>query len=105
MIEKKIGKKIKRLNINNGLEFCLRKFDKFFKDKGIVRGHTIRHMISNAGLRKEFWAKVVSITWYLVNISLLTVIECKTPKEVCFGTSMDYSRLRIFSFLPYAHVN
>lgn len=78
MIKKQIDKKIKRLRTDNGFEFCLREFDKFCKDEGIVRYRTVRHMsqqndvaermsktlleraccmLSNVGLGIEFWIK------------------------------------------------
>lgn len=40
-------------------------------------------MFSNARLGNEFWVKVVSIAFYLVNKYPSTVIEYKVPKEVC----------------------
>jgi len=44
-----------------------------------------RSMISNANLQKELWAKVVSTTCYLVNISPSVAINCKIPEEVWSG--------------------
>ncbi|KAG9446280.1 hypothetical protein H6P81_012408 [Aristolochia fimbriata] len=126
MIEKQTGKQIKRLRIDNGLEFCSREFDKFCEDEGIVRHRTVRHtpqqngvaermnrtllerarcMLSNAGLGKEFWAEATSMTCYLVNRSPSTTIECKTPEEVWSGTPADYSDLKIFGCPAYMHVN
>lgn len=43
LIKKQTSKKIKRLRANNGLEFRLGQFDKFRKNKGIARNHTIRN--------------------------------------------------------------
>ena len=42
LIEKQIGKKIKRFRTNNGLEYCLGEFDEFCKNDEIVRHRTIR---------------------------------------------------------------
>ena len=39
LIEIQIGKKIKRLQTNNGLEFCGSEFNKSCKAEGIVRHH------------------------------------------------------------------
>ena len=36
----------------------------------------------NVSLLKEFWAKVVNTTVYLVNRSPSTAIDLKTPQEV-----------------------
>lgn len=40
-----------------------------------------------------------------MNRSPLIGFECKTPEEVWSNTSTDYSRLRIFGCLAYAHAN
>ncbi len=40
MIEKQTKKKVKRLKIDNGLEFCNHEFDSFCSNKGIVRHRT-----------------------------------------------------------------
>lgn len=87
LIENQVGKKIKRLRTDNGLEFCSKEFDRFCKDEGIARHHTVRHtpqqngvakrmnktllervrcVLSNAGLSRGFWVNTVC---YLVNNS------------------------------------
>ena len=43
MIEKEIGKHVKHLCTDNGLEFCSQEFNVLCKLKGIVRHHTVRH--------------------------------------------------------------
>nr|GEW86692.1 retrotransposon protein, putative, Ty1-copia subclass [Tanacetum cinerariifolium] len=40
MVEKRIGKQVKTLRTDNGLEFCNTPFDNFCKKEGIVRHHT-----------------------------------------------------------------
>ena len=88
VIEKQTEKKIKRLRIDNGLEFYSLEFEEFCKKKGIVRHKTVRHtpqqngiakwmnrtllerawcMLSNAGLAKSFWMEAISMVSYLVN--------------------------------------
>ncbi|KAK3031951.1 hypothetical protein RJ639_037112 [Escallonia herrerae] len=42
----------------------------------------VRHMLSNAGLSKEFWAEVINTATYLVNRSPPATIDCKTPEKV-----------------------
>ena len=56
-------------------------------------------------LPKEFWVEVVNTVSYLVNRSPSTTIDFKTPQEVWYDTSFDYSSLRIFDCPTYAHVN
>ena len=62
-------------------------------------------MFSNAGLSKDFSAKAVSTTCFLVNRSPSTEIEFKTLEEVWSGKPADYSNLRIFGCLAYMHVS
>ena len=62
-------------------------------------------MLSNAGLSKDFWVEAVSTTCFLVNRSLSTAIEFKTPKEVWSGKPADYLNLRIFGCPAYMHVS
>lgn len=126
MIENRTGKRVKRLRIDNSLEFYSGEFNEFCKNQGITRHHTIKGtpqqnvvakrmnrtllekahcMLFIAGLPKKFWAEAVNTTCYLVNRSPSTAIECKKPEEVWSGKSIDYSCLRIFCCPAYAHVN
>lgn len=103
MVEKRTGKVVKTLRIDNGLEFCNKDFDEFCRKEGIVRHRTVRHtpqqngvaermnqtlvqrarcMRIDAGLSKKFWAEAVNTAAYLVNRSPSTAIDFKTPQEV-----------------------
>lgn len=64
-----------------------------------------RCMLSHSGLSKLFWAKVVNTVCYLVNRSLPTTINYKTPFEVWLGTSTNYTHLKVFGCPAYVHVN
>ncbi|KAJ9563977.1 LOW QUALITY PROTEIN: hypothetical protein OSB04_009137 [Centaurea solstitialis] len=126
LIENQVGKKIKRLRTDNGLEFCSGEFDRFCKDEGIARHRTVRHtpqqngvtermnrtllervrcVLSNAGLSRSFWAEALNTVCYLVNRSPATAIDCKTPFEVWSGKPADYTGLRVFGCPSYYHVN
>lgn len=61
--------------------------------------------IFQCDLGKEFWAKSVATTYYLVNRSPTTSIECKTLEEVWSCKMVDYSRLRVFGYPAYVHMN
>ncbi|KAJ9541754.1 hypothetical protein OSB04_028260 [Centaurea solstitialis] len=125
LIENQVGKKIKQLRTDNGLEFCSGEFDRFCKDEGIARHRTVRHtpqqngvaermnrtllervrcVLSNAGLSRGFWAKALNTVCYLVNRSPATAIDCKTPFEVWSGKPADYTGLRVFGCPSYYHV-
>lgn len=126
LIENQVGKKIKRLRTDNGLEFCSNEFDRFCKDEGIARHHTVRHtpqqngvaermnktllervrcVLSNAGLTKGFWAEALNTVCYLINRTPATAIDCKTPIEVWSGKPADYSDLKVFGCPSYYHVS
>lgn len=63
----------------------------------------IRCMILNEVLPKKFWGEALSTTCYLMNWCSSSVIGFKTPMELWSGTSSDYSSLRVFNCLEYAH--
>ena len=125
-MENQIGKKIKRLRTDNGLEFCSSEFDQFCKDTGIARHHTVRHtlqqngvaermnqtlperarcMLSNAKLDRRFWAAAVTTACYLINQGPHTCIDCKAPYEGWSGKSAYYSGVRVFCCTVYYHVS
>ncbi|KAG8492439.1 hypothetical protein CXB51_009727 [Gossypium anomalum] len=123
---RKMGKQIKYLRTDNGLEFCSDEFNRLCKSEGIVRHLTVRHtpqqngvaermnrtiiekvrcMLSNANLPKSFWVEAASTACFLINRSLSVAIEKKTPQEVWSGNPANYSDLKIFGCPAYAHVN
>jgi len=64
-----------------------------------------RCMLSNVGLTRTFWAEAVNTICYLINHGPPTGINLKTPYELWYGKSVDYSNLRVFSCTVYYHVN
>ncbi|KAG8486938.1 hypothetical protein CXB51_020500 [Gossypium anomalum] len=50
MIEKQMGKRIKYLRVDNGLEFCSDEFNRLCKLEGIVRHLTVRHTLQQNGV-------------------------------------------------------
>ena len=64
-------------------------------------------MVSNAGLwhHRDFQAELVSTASYLVNCSLCSSIDFKSPEEVWSGNPIECSILRIFGCHACAHVN
>ena len=58
----------------------------------------------NAGLEKKFWAKVVSMSYYLTNSSPRASLDGKVAEEVWTGNKVDYSRLKVFGCPAYAHI-
>lgn len=122
LVENQTAKKVKRLQTDNGLEFCSSEFNQICKYQGIARHHTVKYtpqqngvaewmnqtllekarcMLSNVGLARRFWAEAVTTACYQFNRSPYTGIDCKTPHEVWTGRSADYSNLRVFGCTAY----
>lgn len=62
-------------------------------------------MLSQSNLVYDFWAKAINMAFYLVNRSLSTAIEMKTPIKVWSGIPGDYSIVMIFGYPAYIYVN
>ena len=60
-------------------------------------------MLLGAELPKSFWAETVTTAAYLINRCPSTAIDFKTPMEVWSGKPADYSSLKVFGALAYAH--
>ena len=58
----------------------------------------------NVGLEKKFWAEEVSMPCYLTNRSPKASLDEKVTKELWTYNEVDYSRLRVFGCLAYAHI-
>ena len=125
LIENQTGTKLKVLRTDNGLEFVSEQFNEFCRNKGIKRHRTVaytpqqnglaermnrtllermRCMLLGAGLPKSFWGEAVSTAAYLINRCPSTGIDLKTPMEVWCGMPTDYSNLKVFGALAFAHV-
>ena len=110
------------------MEFCDGEFEEFCAKAGIARHKTLPHkpqrngvaermnrtllerarcMISNAELwsRRYLWTEAVSTAAYIVNRSLHSSIDFKIPEEVWSGTIVDYSFLKVYGCIAYAHIN
>ncbi|KAH9717203.1 hypothetical protein KPL71_021739 [Citrus sinensis] len=113
LVETQTNLKVKILITDNGLEFCNKEFGDFCERHGIMRHKTrmnitlmdkVRCMLLYSKLPKSLWAEALNTTCYFVNRSPSTTIECKTPIELWSGRVADYSKLRIFGCVAYAHV-
>ncbi|KAH9681147.1 hypothetical protein KPL71_026853 [Citrus sinensis] len=125
LMENQIGRKIKRLRTDNGLEYCSNEFDEFCKRLGIARQKTVRYtpqqnglaermnktliekvryMLLSSNLSKYFWAEAVVTAAYLINRSPSSALEFKTPQEVWSGKPPDLSNLKVFGCPAYAHI-
>ncbi|WVZ12067.1 hypothetical protein V8G54_016597 [Vigna mungo] len=124
-IENQLGCRLKCLRTDNGLEFVSEEFNGFCKEKGIRRHRTVvgtpqqnglaermnrtilervRCMLLGSGLSKAFWGEAANTAVYLINRSPSSALNFKTPMEVWSGRPTDYSHLRVFGSLAFAHV-
>ncbi|WVZ02051.1 hypothetical protein V8G54_022857 [Vigna mungo] len=124
-IENQLGCRLKCLRTDNGLEFISEEFNGFCTEKGIRRHKTVvgtpqqnglaermnrtilervRCMLLGSGLSKAFWGEAANTAVYLINRSPSSALNFKTPMEVWSGRPADYSHLRVFGSLAFAHV-
>jgi transposase InsO family protein len=128
-VETQSGKKVKALNVrvgylrsDNGGEYTFKKFGRYCKEEGIMPHLTrvyipqqnaiaeqvnqmvlekVWSILSQSGLPHEFWAEVVNIAVYLVNLSPSSATNFLTPFEMRHKRMADYSRLRVFGCNAY----
>lgn len=100
MVENQTEKKIKKLRIENGLEYCVDVFNELCSREWRHRHHIVVHtpqqnslaerfnrtilervrrMLLHAKLSYSFWANGVKIACYLINRCPSTTIDLKTP--------------------------
>jgi len=65
---------------------------------------TTRCMLSQAGLSKNFWDKLVNMAYYLVNRSPSIILELKIHMSYGLVSLNDYSKLSVFDCFTYAYV-
>ena len=120
MVETQFASKIKKIRINNGLEFCL---TQFYASKGIVhqtscvetpqqnaiveRKHQsilniARSLLFQGNLPKSFWSFAILHAVFLLNRLPTTALNNSTPYEKLFSKLLDISFLKVFGFLAFA---
>lgn len=124
LTENKSGYKVKHLRTDNGLEYLSKEFKGLCTQRGITSHLKVpgtpqqngvaermnrtllesETLILNAGPPKTFWGEALATTTYLVSRCPSSVINFKTPVELWSESSADYSNLRIYGCLAYAHV-
>ncbi|KAH9779667.1 hypothetical protein KPL71_007786 [Citrus sinensis] len=108
LVETQTNRKVRRLRIDNGLEFCNKRFDVFCAENGVVRHKTVRHtpqqnglaermnrtlidkvryMLIQSRLPMSLWAKTISTAYYIVNRSPSSIINFRTPIEIWIEAS------------------
>ena len=125
LVKNEKGRGIKHLRTDNGLEFLSEQFKSFCRNNGIKRHLTVpgtpqqnglaermnrtllertRCMMFTAGVSKHFWAEAVTTACFLINKCPSSAINFKTPDELWYGRPYNYSELKVFGCMAYAHV-
>nr|GEV27248.1 Gag-Pol polyprotein [Tanacetum cinerariifolium] len=97
LVELDSGTKIKCLRTDNDGEYAER-----MKRTLLERART---MLATASLGKSFWAEAVNIAYYVINRSLSTTVDLKTPMEMWTRKPVKYSDLYIFGSSMYVMYN
>ena len=121
MVERQFGKKIKVVQSDNGGEFMCMKT--YFTSEGILhqtscvysplqngrveRKHrhilyVARSLMFEAGAPLRFWGECVLTACHLINRTPTEILNGKTPFEMLYGVSPDFSSLRVFGSLCFA---
>ena len=123
-VEVESGCKIKILRSNRGGEYTTNEFQDYCRKNGMQQFTTAytpqqngiaerksrmildmtRTMLKENYLTKNFWAKTMSRTTYLLNRCPSKSVENMTPQEVWSGYKPSVSHLRIFGCIAYAQV-
>lgn len=95
LLENQVGRKLKGLSTDNGMEFCSGEFNEFCSNLGILRHKTIkltpqqngvaermnrtllnkvRCLLASSGLGTSFWGEALSTTCFLISRSLVLLI-------------------------------
>jgi len=61
-------------------------------------------MLLSVRLPKTFWGEASNTTAYVINRCPSSALDCKTPMEAWNSEPPDYSRLKVFGSLAFAHV-
>ena len=64
----------------------------------------VRCILNTTGLSRKFWAEVVKIACYLINLCPSTALNFKTLHEVWTGSAANYKGLKVFGCSAYAHI-
>ncbi|GJW35160.1 retrovirus-related pol polyprotein from transposon TNT 1-94 [Tanacetum coccineum] len=97
---KGLGRKLKKLQTDNGLEFYNLEFNNLCKESGIARNLTVVGTPQQNSLAERMNKMLLNKVR-----SPSTALEKKTPMDLWSGHPANYEMLRIFGFVAYLHVN
>lgn len=123
LLSNQFDKKVKIVRSDNGTEFVNGKFQKNFKNNGIIHQTTCaytpqqngvaerkhRHLLNvarsllfHSGVPLKYWGDVVLSAAYLVNRTPSSVLKGKSPFELIYGKTPSFEHLRVYGSLCFA---
>ena len=124
--ERSSERKLKTLRSDNGGEYISNEFEEYLEQEGIHHQNTIpktpqqngvaermnrtleesiRSMLSESKMPKQFWAEALSTATYLRNLSPTKAVKDITPYEAWSSIKPDVQHLRVFGSICYAHIH
>ncbi|GBO26992.1 Retrovirus-related Pol polyprotein from transposon TNT 1-94 [Araneus ventricosus] len=124
-VQRELGRKLKSLRTDNGMEFCHKDFETFLRDLGIRIERTsfytpklngiaerfnrssmeaVRTMLQDSGLQPRFWAEALHAYVHTKNRCSHKLTEGKTPIEIWSGHKPSIRHCRTFGSLAYVYV-
>lgn len=122
MVQNHFGKNIKSFRTDNGIEFINKKVKDLFDQLGIVHQRTCiytpqqngivkrrhktllesaRAMMFQSSVPLKFWPYSILTSTWMLNRLPSRVLGWKSPFELLFGKTPDYTMLRPFGCLAY----
>ncbi|GBO39900.1 Retrovirus-related Pol polyprotein from transposon TNT 1-94 [Araneus ventricosus] len=124
-VQRELGRKLKSVRTDNGMEFCHKDFEIFLRDLGIkierisfytpeLNGiaerfnrssmEAVRTMLQDSGLQPRFWAEALHAYVHIKNRCSHKLTEGKTPMEIWSGHKPSIRHCRTFGSLAYVYV-
>ncbi|GJW14106.1 retrotransposon protein, putative, ty1-copia subclass [Tanacetum coccineum] len=100
--EDSVGRKLKKLRTDNGLEFCNQEFNNLCKESGIARHLTVAGTPQQNGLAERMNRTLLN---KVRAPSTAQLEERRLPMDLWSGHLANYEMLRIFGCVAYSHVN
>ena len=124
MVKTQFEKSVKMIRSDNGLEFTSTSMTSFYGQHGIIQQTSLvdapqqngcverkhRHVLEvarallfQASLPIEFWGECVLTAAHLINRTPTPLLNGLTPHDKLFSTPPNFTHLRVFGCLCYAH--
>lgn len=124
-MESSTGMKIKCIRSDNGGEYTSKQFKQYCRKNGIEMEFTVpytpqqngvserlnrslmemaRTMLQDANMDYKYWGEAILTACFTRNRLPSSSLQFKSPYEVWYKEKPDYSKMRVFGSLAFAHV-